>query len=40
MEKDFGEADFAKIGRVYDIGVDRLPEFFKKLSEALNFKLT
>lgn len=39
MQKEFGESEYAKIGRVYDIDVDRLPEFFKKLADALCFSL-
>jgi hypothetical protein len=39
MKEEFGESDFAKIGCVYDLPVDRLPEFFKKVGQALKIIL-
>jgi hypothetical protein len=39
MQKEFGESEYAKIGRVYDINIDRLPEFFKKVGDALGIEI-
>jgi len=39
MEEEFSKTEFAKIGCVYDLSVDRLPEFFRKLCGALKIKL-
>ena len=39
MKEEFGESDFANIGCVYDLPVDRLPEFFKKVGQALKIIL-
>jgi hypothetical protein len=39
MEAEFSKSEFAKIGCVYDLNVNRLQEFFKKLSDVLGIKL-
>lgn len=39
LKEEFGESDFAKIGCVYDLDIDRLPEFFKKLGAALGIDI-
>ena len=40
MKEEFRETEFAKIGCVYDLSIDRLPEFFKKLGMTLGVDLT
>ena len=39
MEAEFSKTEFAKVGCVYDLSIERLPEFFKKLSVVLKIKL-
>jgi hypothetical protein len=39
MKKEFGESEFAKVGCVYDLSIDRLTEFFKELSIKLGIEI-
>jgi len=40
LKKEFSESEFAKIGCVYDMSIDRLPEFFKKVGNALGIEIS